>query len=74
MTGTGRYPPVSLLLLIYPLVGLISKISNSIINYHQLALSVQPLSQCPTLCDPMDCSKPGFPVLHQLLDFRPIQT
>ena len=20
----------------------------------------------PTLCDPMDCSRPGFPVLHQL--------
>ena len=23
---------------------------------------------CLTLCDPMDCSTPGFPVLHQLLD------
>jgi len=22
---------------------------------------------CPTLCDPMDCSMPGFPVLHHLL-------
>ena len=21
---------------------------------------------CPTLCDPMDCSMPGFPVNHQL--------
>ena len=21
---------------------------------------------CPTFCDPMDCSMPGFPVLHQL--------
>ena len=21
---------------------------------------------CPTLCDPMDCSTPGFPVLHYL--------
>ena len=21
---------------------------------------------CPTICDPMDCSKPGFPVLHYL--------
>ena len=21
---------------------------------------------CPTLCDPMDCSMPGFPVRHQL--------
>ena len=23
---------------------------------------------CPTLCDPTDCSMPGFPVLHQLLE------
>ena len=22
---------------------------------------------CPTHCDPMDCSRPGFPVHHQLL-------
>ena len=24
---------------------------------------------CPTLCDPMDCSRPGFPVLYYLPDF-----
>ena len=23
---------------------------------------------CPTLCNPMDCSTPGLPVLHQLLE------
>ena len=23
---------------------------------------------CPTLCDPMDCSTPGFPVHHQLME------
>ena len=23
---------------------------------------------CPTLCNPMDCSMPGFPVYHQLLE------
>ena len=23
---------------------------------------------CPTLCSPMDCSTPGFPVQHQLLE------
>ena len=27
---------------------------------------------CPTLCDPMDCSTPGFPVYHQLPE--PTQT
>ena len=30
--------------------------------------SVQLLS-CPTLCNPMDCSMPGFPALHQLSEF-----
>ena len=24
---------------------------------------------CPTLCDPMNCSTPGLPVRHQLLEF-----
>ena len=24
---------------------------------------------CPALCNPMDCNSPGFPVLHQLLEF-----
>ena len=24
---------------------------------------------CPALCDPMDCSMPGLPVHHQLLEF-----
>ena len=35
----------------------------------QLSESVQFSSVaqlCPTLCDPMDCSTPGFPVHHQL--------
>ena len=33
---------------------------------------VQSLKLCPTLCDPMDCNTPGFPVLHYLLDFTQI--
>ena len=32
---------------------------------HQFSSVVQ---LCPTLCNPMDCSTPGFPVHHQLLD------
>ena len=32
-----------------------------------LLLSV--LNSCATLCNPMDCSMPGFPVLHYLLEF-----
>ena len=27
---------------------------------------------CPTLCDPIDCSTPGFPVLHCLPKFAQI--
>ena len=27
---------------------------------------------CLTLCDPMDCSMPGFPVLHYVLGFSPL--
>ena len=34
--------------------------------------SVQFTQSCLTLCDPMDCSMPGLPVYHQLLEF--IQT
>ena len=31
--------------------------------------SVSSVQLCPTLCDPMDCSTPGFPVLikHQII-------
>ena len=33
------------------------------------SLTISPVAQlCPTLCDPMDCSMSGFPVLHQLLE------
>ena len=31
--------------------------------HHQFSLFAQ---SCPTLCDPMDCRMPGFPVHHQL--------
>ena len=27
---------------------------------------------CPTLCDPMDCSTPGLPVLHHLPEFAQV--
>ena len=35
--------------------------------------SVSSVAQsCPTLCDPMDCSTPSLPVLHQLLEFAQV--
>ena len=33
------------------------------------ASSVQSLSQCSTLCVPMNCRTPGLPVYHQLPEF-----
>ena len=35
-----------------------------------LSLQFSSVAQsCPTLCDPMNCSTPGLPVHHQLLEF-----
>ena len=35
-----------------------------------LSLQFSSVAQsCPTLCNPMNCSKPGLPVYHQLLEF-----
>ena len=46
---------------------MLSSTSNlpNIIAYPQLSSVAQ---LCPTLCDPKDCSMPGFPVHHQLLE------
>ena len=36
----------------------------------QVALLFSSVTQsCPTLCNPLECSKPGFPVLHYLPEF-----
>ena len=35
--------------------------------------SVQSTQLCPTLCNPMDCSRPGFPVHHQFLELAQTQ-
>ena len=37
------------------------------LTYMQSSVQFSPQS-CPTLCDPMDCSMPGFSVHHQFLD------
>ena len=33
---------------------------------HRLSLFSSVAQLCPTLCDSMDCSTPGFPVHHRL--------
>ena len=45
----------------------LSHVSKCTVAYcHPLVVVAQ---LCSTLCDPMDCSRPGFPVLHYLLEF-----
>ena len=35
--------------------------------FHKYSVQFSSVAQlCPTLCEPMDCSTPGFPVHHQL--------
>ena len=42
---------------------------NSTVNNLSMKLQFSSVAQsCPTLCNPMDCSTPGFPVHHQLLE------
>ena len=36
---------------------------------HKTACCCSVAKYCPTLCDPMNCSTPGFPVLHYLPEF-----
>ena len=42
---------------------------ENIKNHH---VAVQSIQLCLTLCNPMDCCMPGFPVLHYLLEFAQI--
>ena len=52
-------------------------LSPFLLDYLQFFLYLWPLwwhccsvtQLCPTLCDPMDCSTSGFPVLHHLPEF-----
>ena len=49
-----------------PLQARVCEILSYVSHWKQLSLFSQ---SCLTLCDPMDCSTPGFPVLHCLLEF-----
>ena len=45
-----------------------------VIELSELMCSCCSVAQlCPTLCNAMDCSMPGFPVLHHLLEFSQIR-
>ena len=69
------HKPVSLFITMLPLKELhnVSKIHLDLIRYDerpQYSVQFSSVTQsCPTLCDPMNCSTPGLPVHHQLLEF-----
>ena len=46
----------------------VSLLLSHIQGYHSVQFSSF-VQSCPTLCDPMNCSMPGLPVHHQLLEF-----
>ena len=41
----------------------------SSVPWARLLLLLFRLKSCPTLCNPKDCSMPGFPILHHLPEF-----
>ena len=43
------------------------------LNCQEISYCCSVAQLCPTLCDPMDCSTPGFPVVHQLLELAQTQ-
>ena len=44
-------------------------ISQCFKNIHQSVQFISVAESCPTFCDPMNCSTPGLPVHHQILEF-----
>ena len=46
---------------------------NSFLNTDVIIQFSSVTQSCPTLCDPMDCSAPSFPVHHQFSDLAQTQ-
>ena len=47
--------------------------NNEMLLDSLITASVNSVTQsCVTLCNPMDCSVPGFPVHHQLPELAPV--
>ena len=63
-TGVGTTLPESL-----PSRHALSSFSAGHILIHVSSCYFPVTKLCPTLCDPMDCSMPGFPILYYLLEF-----
>ena len=56
------------LLLFAPFCSLVARTAALLFMSALVLWHVRVTQSCPTLCDPMDCSTPGFPVLHHLLE------
>ena len=58
--------------ILYSFIFLWNSVSFSLMYFNVLLLGANTVSlvaqSCLTLCDPMKCSTPGFPVDHQLLE------
>ena len=50
-----------------PMVSIVEWFNQLFLQFSSVQFSSVTQS-CPTLCDPLDCSSPGFPVQHQLLE------
>ena len=54
----------------YFLLNMFNCVLNQVIAACYYSLQFSSVAQlCPTLCDSMDCSAPGLPVHHQVLEF-----
>ena len=47
--------------------------TNTFLSSYSVGCPCSVTQSCPTLCNPIDCSTPGFPVLHHLLEFAQTQ-
>ena len=55
-------------------INLTQCVSHLRVHLHHLGAVVVQSPSCVPLCDPMDHSPPGFPVLHHLLELKLMST
>ena len=53
---------------IFKICELLKSLFKTFIDIFKICCFCSIAQLCLTLCDPMDCSTPGFPVLHHLLE------
>ena len=58
--------------IIIPIIGEKTGLEGLRVLSKMVVVVFQSLSQCLTVCHPMDCGMPGFPVPHYLLEFAQV--